>query len=120
MKLQVTQENLNKALTSVSRVASSRNTLPILANVLIKTVNNRVCVAATNLNIGITHYIGSKVSKQGSITVPARLMQDFVSSISADVIDITVEETKLHIKTKSYNSTINGTLADEYPVMPQI
>ena len=120
MKLQVTQENLNRALSNVARVASSRNALPILSNVLVKTVDNRVCVAATNLNIAITHYIGSKVSEPGAITVPARLMQDFVSSLSSGVIDIVVDETKLHIKTKAYNSTINGTPADDYPVMPQI
>ena len=120
MKLQVTQENLNKALSNVARVASSRNSLPILSNVLFRTVDNRVCVAATNLNIAITHYIGSKVSESGAITVPAKLMQDFVSSISSGVIDIKVEETKLHIKTDSYNSTINGALAEDYPVMPQI
>lgn len=120
MKLQVTQENLNRALANVARVASSRNALPILSNVLIKTVDNRVCIAATNLNIAITHYIGSKVSEPGSITVPARLMQDFVSSLSSGVINIVVDETKLHIKTDSYNSTINGTPADDYPVMPKI
>lgn len=120
MKLQVTQENLNRALSNVARVASSRNALPILSNVLVKTVDNRVCVAATNLNIAITHYIGSKVSEPGAITVPARLMQDFVSSLSSGVIDIQVDETKLHIKTPAYNSTINGTPADDYPVMPQI
>ncbi len=120
MKLQITQENLNKALNNVARVASSRNTLPILSNILIKTVDNRVCIAATNLNIAITHYIGSKVSEAGAITVPARLMQDFVSSLSPGVINIVVDETKLHIKTDSFNSTINGIPADDYPVMPQI
>jgi DNA polymerase-3 subunit beta len=120
MKLQVTQENLNRALSNVARVASTRNALPILSNVLIKTVDNRVCIAATNLNIAITHYIGSKVATPGSITVPARLMQDFVASLPSGVIDIVVEETKLHIKTESYDSTINGTPADDYPVMPQI
>lgn len=120
MKLQVTQENLNRALSNVARVASSRNALPILSNVLIKTIDNRVCIAATNLNIAITHYIGSKVSEPGSITVPARLTQDFVNSLQSGVIDINVEGTKLHIKTEAYNSTINGTPADDYPVMPQI
>lgn len=120
MKLQVTQENLSRALNNVARVASSRNALPILSNVLIKTVDNRVCIAATNLNIAITHYIGSKVTNEGAITVPARLMQDFVASLPSGVIDIKVEGTKLHIKADKYNSTINGTLADDYPVMPQI
>ena len=74
MKLQVTQENLTKALGTVARVANARGTLPVLANVLIKTVNNRVSIAATNLDIAITQYIGAKVSEEGSITVPARLM----------------------------------------------
>lgn len=120
MKLQVTQENLNRALSNVAKVANSRNALPILSNVLIKTVDNRVCVAATNLNIGITHYIGSKVSNKGSITVPARLTQDFVGSLPSSVIDLTLEDTKLHISTDKYQSTINGTLADDYPVMPTI
>jgi DNA polymerase III subunit beta len=120
MKLQITQENLNKALSNVARIASTRNSLPILSNILIKTVDNRVCIAATNLNIAITHYIGSKVSEAGSITVPARLMQDFVSSLSPGVIDIVVEETKLHIKTNTFNSTINGIPAEDYPVMPKI
>lgn len=61
MKLQVTQENLNRALSSVARVASSRGTLPILANVLIKTSHNRLSLAATNLDIAITHYILSLI-----------------------------------------------------------
>lgn len=120
MKLQVTQENLSRALNNVARVASTRNALPILSNVLIKTVDNRVVVAATNLNIAITHYIGSKVNENGAITVPARLMQDFVASLPPGVIDIKVDETKLKIKADKYNSTINGTPADDYPVMPQI
>jgi DNA polymerase III subunit beta len=120
MKLQVTQENLSRALNNVARVASTKNALPILSNVLIKTVDNRLVIAATNLNIAITHYIGSKVTQEGSITVPARLMQDFVASLPAGVIDIKVDETKLRIKADKYNSTINGTPSDDYPVMPNI
>lgn len=120
MKLQVTQENLNRALSNVAKIATTRNTLPILANVLIKTVDNRVCIAATDLNIAITNYIGSKVSESGSITVPARLMQDFISSLPAGVIDIRLDDTKLHISTDQHKSVINGTPADDYPVMPKI
>lgn len=120
MKLQVTQENLAKALNTVARVANTRGTLPILANVMIKTVGTRVTIAATNLDIAITHYVGSKVSQEGSITVPARLMQDFVSSLPGGVINLELEEFKLHITTDQYKSTINGIAADEFPVMPAI
>jgi DNA polymerase III subunit beta len=120
MKLQVTQENLAKALNTVARVANGRNTLPILNNVILKTVGTRLSIAATNLEIAITHYIGSKVSKEGSITVPARLMQDFVSSLPAGVIDLKLEDYKLHITTDKYQSVINGVSAEEFPVMPAI
>jgi DNA polymerase-3 subunit beta len=120
MKLQVTQENLNHALNSVARVANSRGTLPILANVLIKTANNRLSLSATNLDIAITHYIGAKVSTEGSITVPARLMQDFVSSLPGGIIELDLQETKLHVNTDQYKSVVNGIMADDFPVMPAI
>jgi DNA polymerase-3 subunit beta len=120
MKLQVTQENLAKALNTVARVANSRNTLPILSNVLLKTTNNRLSIAATNLDIGITHYIGSKIEQEGSITVPARLMQDFVSNLPDSVLKLELTDNKLHISTDQYQSTINGIAADEFPIMPAI
>jgi DNA polymerase III subunit beta len=120
MKLQVTQENLNRALGTVARVANTRGTLPILANVLIKTVNNRLSIAATNLDIAINHYIGAKVTEEGSITIPARLTQDFVSSLPSGVIDLTLDDYRLHISTDQYQSIINGVSSEEFPVMPAI
>ena len=120
MKLQVTQENLNRALGSVARVANSRGTLPILANVLIKTSNNRLSISATNLDIAITHYIGAKVSEEGSITVPARLMQDFISNLPSGIITLDLSDTKLNVTTDKYQSVVNGIMADDFPVMPAI
>ncbi|MDB5160726.1 MAG: Beta sliding clamp [Candidatus Saccharibacteria bacterium] len=120
MKLQVTQENLAKALSSVARIANSRNALPILSNVLLKTENNRLSIAATNLDIAITHFIGSKIEKNGAITVPARLMQDFISNLPDSVLDLELTENKLKINTDKYHSTINGIPAEDFPVMPAI
>lgn len=120
MRLQVTQENLNKALGIVARVASARNTLPILSNVLMKTVENRLSISATNLDIAITQHIGAKVTEEGAITVPARLMQDFISSLPSGVIDLKLDEHKLHITTDQYQSVVNGVMADDFPVMPAI
>jgi DNA polymerase-3 subunit beta len=120
MKLQVTQENLAKALNTVARVANTRNTLPILSNVLLKTSNNRLSISATNLDIGITHFIGSKIEKEGSITVPARLMQDFVTNLPDSVLNLSLDSNKLHISNDQYQSVINGVGAEEFPVMPAI
>lgn len=120
MKLQVTRENLNRALNSVAKVANSRGTLPILANVLIKTSKNRLSLSATNLDIAITHFIGAKVTNEGSITVPARLMQDFVGSLPEGVINLELKENKLNINTDQYQSVVNGIMADDFPAMPAI
>ena len=120
MKLQVTQENLNKALGSVARIADTHGTLPVLANVLIKAVKNRLSIAATNLNIGITHFIGAKIEQEGLITVPANLLASFVASLPSGVINMELEGKKLKISTEQYNSTINGISAEEFPVMPAI
>lgn len=121
MKLQLTQENLNKALNNVARVAiSSRNPLPILNNVLLRTVDNRLTVSATNLEIAITELVGAKVSAEGAITVPARLFQEYVASLPPGNIELSAKDNKLHISTGSYDSTINGMAADEFPVVPSI
>jgi DNA polymerase-3 subunit beta len=120
MKLQVTQENLNRALNTVAKVANARNQLPILANVLVKTSENRLSISATNLDIAITQFIGAKVNSEGSITVPARLMQDFIGSLPSGTISLELKDTKLHIKTDQYQSVVNGLLADDFPVMPAI
>lgn len=121
MKLKVTQENLAKALNNVARIAmSSRNPLPILNNVLIKTIDNRLSISATNLEIAITEKIGSKVQTEGAITVPARLMQEYITNLPGGVLDLELDEYKLHISSDQYKSTINGVIADEFPVVPEI
>jgi len=120
MKLQVTQENLAKALSTVGRIANSRGTLPILSNVLLKTDNNRLSIAATNLDIAITHHIGSKIESEGAITVPARLMQEFIGNLPDGVINLELSDNKLKITTDQYKSVINGVSAEDFPVMPAI
>lgn len=120
MELIVTQEKLNKALAAVSRIASTKTQLPILSNILLRTDGNRLLVAGTNLEIAITQYIGAKIIKPGSITIPARLMSDFISSLPKESVELKVVNDNLHIKSGSYTSIINGFIADEFPELPTI
>lgn len=120
MDLKVTQENLSKALIIVARVATGRSTLPILSNILFAIEDNRLRLSATNLDIAISKYVGAKVTKSGTVTIPARLVQDFISSLPESTIAIKQEDQKLHIDAGNYTSTINGIAADEFPVMPVI
>lgn len=120
MELTVTQENLAKALSAVGRVASSKTQLPILSNILLRTDSNRLLVAATNLEIATTQHIGAKIAKPGAITVPARLVSEFISSLPKGTVELRVENDHLHIKAGSYSSTINGVVADDFPELPTI
>ncbi len=120
MKLTVTQENLSKALSIVGRVASAKTSLPILGNILLKTDSNRLLLAATNLEIAMTEYIGGKVESEGACTVPARLMSEFMSSLPAGNVSLKLEGSTLHIKSGGYSSKINGMPADEFPTLPSI
>lgn len=120
MELSVTQENLTKALSNVGRVASSKTGLPILSNILLRTDGNRLQVAATNLEIASTQHVGAKIITPGAITIPARLVTEFVSSLPKDAVDLKVTDNKLSISSGSFSSVINGVVADEFPELPTI
>ena len=120
MELSVKQENLTRALTNVGRVASSKTGLPILSNILLRTDSNRLLVAATNLEIASTHHVGAKIITPGAITIPARLVSEFVASLPKGTVDLKVKDNHLSISSGSYSSVINGVVADEFPELPTI
>lgn len=120
MELTVTQENLSRALASCSRVASSKAQLPILSNILLRTDGHRLMVAATNLEIASSQLIGAKIANEGAITIPARLITEFVGSLPRTTVTLKVEGNHLHITADGYNSTINGAVADDFPELPTI
>lgn len=120
MKLSVTQENLHKALGTVGRVVSSRSSLPVLSNILLSTDTNRLRLSATNLEIGVTCWIGCKVTQEGAVTSPARLLSEFVSNLPGGKLDLSASETNLTITAPHYDSHINGISADEFPLIPEV
>ncbi|MFY9228237.1 MAG: DNA polymerase III subunit beta [Candidatus Microsaccharimonas sp.] len=120
MELTVTQENFARALSAVGRVASTKTQLPILSNILLRTDGNRLLIAATNLEMATTQYIGAKIAKPGSITVPARLISEFVSSLPKESIELKVVNNNIHLVSGNYSSVINGVIADDFPELPTI
>lgn len=120
MELTVTQENFARALSAVGRVASTKTQLPILSNILLRTDGNRLLIAATNLEVATTQYIGAKITKPGAITVPARLISEFVSSLPKESIDLKIVNNNIHLKSGNYSSIINGVIADDFPELPTI
>jgi DNA polymerase III subunit beta len=120
MKVTCLQENLAKGLGIVTRAVSPRNVLPVLGNVLLATDDGRLKLAATNLEIGITCWLGTKVEDEGSITVPARTLLDFVNTLPNEKIHLTLDSRRqsLNLKCESFTSDIKGVDAQEFPVLP--
>ena len=122
MRFTCLQENLSKALNTVGRAVATRSTLPVTQNVLMTTEEGRIKLTATNLEIAITTWIGGKVDEEGSVTVPARLLTDFVSSLPEDQIEVRQTPKPLGIELTSgrFEGRILGTDAEEFPPIPTV
>jgi DNA polymerase III subunit beta len=119
VKLSVMQENLARGLSVVSRAVSNRSTLPVLANVLLKTEDAGLKLTATNLEIGITYWVPGKIETDGATTVPAKLLTDLVNSLPAgDRVDLELQAGDvLHLRCGRFESHIKGIDADEFPAI---
>ncbi len=122
MRLSCLQENLARGLSVVGRAVASRSTLPITQNVLLSTEQSMLKISATDLNMAMTTWIGAQVEEEGAITVPARLLSDFVNSLPPERIDMeaTSQPIGLNIKCVSFESNMSGSPADDFPPIPAV
>ena len=122
MKLSCLQENLSHGLNVVGRAVATRTTLPITNNVLLATDQSRLKLVATNLEMAISCWIGAKVEEEGTITVPARLLTEFISSLPSDRVDISLSpQTKtLGLKCARFEARISGIDAKDFPPIPKV
>lgn len=119
MKIQILQENLNKALNTASRSVSAKAQLPVLGNVLLATENGRLKITSTNLETGVVIWVGAKIEKDGEITIPARVITEIVSSLAPGKIDLDLNGSVLSLSTDSYQAKLNGIPAGEFPKLPE-
>jgi DNA polymerase-3 subunit beta len=122
MKLSCLQENFNRGLSIVGRAVATRTTLPITNNVLLAAEEGRLKLVATNLEMAISCWIGAKIEEEGAITVPARLLTEFVSSLPSDTIAINLSpQTKtLGLKCARFEARISGVDAKDFPPIPSV
>ncbi len=114
------QENLSKCLGIVGRAVATRSTLPVTNNVLLATEDSRLRLSATNLEIAISCWVGAMVEDNGAITVPARLLAEFVNSLAPGKIEMALAEHTLELKCARFEARIGGIDADDFPPIPKI
>ena len=122
MKVSCLQENLQRALAQVSRAVATKTSLPVLSNVLLATDDGRLRIAATNLEIGITTWIGASIEEEGRVTVDARLLSEFVNTLPNAPVTLAVDPAKFNLNVQSGRDKagINGVDADDFPVIPRL
>ena len=120
MELSATQKKLRRGLAIVSRAVGNASTLPILANILFETEKGRLRLSATDLEIGVTTWVGCKVETDGAVTIPARTVVDFVNSITDETLAFTTEGEAVKLASATFEAKIPGLAATEYPTIPTL
>jgi DNA polymerase-3 subunit beta len=120
MKVSVSQQHLAHGLSVVSRAVSPRSTLPVLANILVATDEGRLRLSATNLELGITCWIGARIEEEGSTTVPARTFTDMVSTLPNEQVNLSLNTRTqtLNVRCGASITDIKGIDAQEFPPIP--
>lgn len=121
MKFSCLQDNLAKGLSLVSRAVAARSTLPVLGNILLATDNGRLKLAATNLELSITCWIGAKIEDEGAITLPAKTLVDLVNTLPPDTVamSLSTRTQAVNLQCGRIKASIKGIDAQEFPAIPQ-
>lgn len=123
MKFTVSSTALSSSLQSISRVISSKNTLPILDNFLFKIADEELSVTASDLETTLTTSVEiSEVEGSGSVAVSAKLLLDILKEFSEQPLVFDINDADMSITMKSFSGTYNlvGQVGEEYPSLPEL
>lgn len=110
---------MSEGLSTVTRVVSTTGSLPVLSNVLLETEGGRLKLQATDLETGVTTWVGAKIEEEGAVTVPAKVFSRLVSDLSPGEINLRTEKQNLFLEAEGVESRFNGLSADEFPEIPE-
>jgi len=120
MNLTIAKDELINGLQSVQNVVSTRTTLPILSNVLMRAEEGRLELTATDLDVTVTCAVEAQVRKPGQSTVPVKRLFGIVRELSNSEIDMEVDEKNTcSIRCGPSFFKINGLSAEEFPPAPK-
>jgi DNA polymerase III subunit beta len=122
MKVSCSQEDLSKGLAVVGRAVATRAVMPITNNVLIATEGSRLRLSATNLEIAISCWIPATIEKEGTVTIPSRLVTDFVNSLPSGRIDMALSprSKSVELRCARHEAHISGLDPADFPAIPKI
>ena len=119
MKLTISKEQINFGLQAVQNIVSTRSTLPILSNVLLRADQNKLQIVATDLDVSISCLVAANVQVPGAITLPAKKVAGIMRELAALEIEMEVDEKNIcTIQAGSSFYKMHGLPAEHFPAIP--
>ena len=119
MNITITKDQIIAGLQAVQNVVSTRTTLPILSNVLIRAEGSHVEFTATDLDVTVACKVEAKVVKPGATTLPVKKLFGIVRELTGEIEIETDEKNLSSIRSGSSFFKIHGLAADEFPPLPK-
>ncbi|WP_026895534.1 DNA polymerase III subunit beta [Clostridiisalibacter paucivorans] len=120
MKIIIPQNKLSKTINIAQRGVSNKSTLPILSGILIETVDNKIKLTGTDLELGIETYVEGEIVEEGSIVITSKIFGDIIKKLPDLPVEIDVSDNNIEIKCGHSKFNIVGQPAIEYPHLPEI
>ena len=119
MKITIAKDQIITGLQSVQNVVSTRTTLPILSNVLLRATEGKVEFTATDLDVTVACSVEAKVEKPGATTVPVKKLFGIVRELNGEIEIETDDKNVTSIRSGGSFFKIHGLAADEFPPLPK-
>ena len=120
MKFSISKEQLINGLQAVQNIVSSRTTLPILSNVLLRGEEKKLELTATDLDVTVSCAVEGDIKKTGAFTVPVKKLFGIVRELGNSEIEVEVDEKNAcKIKAGASFYKLNGLGAEEFPPLPK-
>lgn len=121
MKFSCTQEIFAEGLQTVSKAIASHTTLPVLDNILLKAEGSVLYLTATDLEISIETYIDVEIQEEGAITIPAKLLVQYVTLLpSHTMIQVETTGSTMALTSPTSSTKMKGIAAEEFPIIPKV
>lgn len=121
MKIICARKDLYEGVQTAGRAVSPRTSLPILGHLLIKTDEDKLRIAATDLEIGMECIVEANVLEEGALTVPSRVLADVLAALPDTDVALSVDESNtVSVKCGTSDFSILGLPPEEFPMLPEV
>lgn len=120
MKFSLPKSRLASGLQSILQVVPTKSTLPILTNILVEALENKLKISATDLDISITVTVECAVTKKGSAVLPARILFEIIKELPESEITVEAINARVEIKIPNGSYKIAAISAEDFPKLPAV